>query len=307
MRTLISIALLVALLSGLHASAQDNAAPDKALTPYSLVEVGQLLDGFKSTYKKKKVPQEDAINLIEGMKDAYRYFDSKGDEAPKAEIKAKGAIVSLLGKGLFARNRARINVECARALGAMPSKESGKQLLRWMDAVVLDAKAPNSAWVEYGFRSLAWVGGTDNKTLDFVRGYATGKHVEITVAAQALMAMGEWRSLKGSVRREWFNKVNQYLGGLWSAMRGSDAKKKGQAESKYNAVKDNGLKTLTLLSGEATAFGDPDQAMVFWKANKKRKWEDYVGPRFRKKAGAQKPSGNPAEKPAEKPADEPAK
>ena len=86
MRTLISTALLVALLSGLHASAQE-----KALTPYSLVEVKDLLDLFKSTYKKKKVPQEDAINLIDGLKDAYRYFDSKGDEAPKEEIKAKAA------------------------------------------------------------------------------------------------------------------------------------------------------------------------------------------------------------------------
>jgi len=287
MRTLIASVLLVGLLSGLHASAQDDKG--KELTPYSLIEIKNLLDNFKSTYKKKKVPQEDSINVIEPMKDAYRFMESKGDERTKEEIKAQAAIVSLLGKGLFARKRARINVECARALGTMPSKESGKQLLRWMDGVVLDAKAPNSDWVEYGFRSMAWVGAKDSKTLDFVRGYATGKHVEITVASQALMAMGQWRNLKGSVRKEWFNKVSQYLGGLWSASRGTDPKKKGEAEAKYQAVKDNGLQTLTLLSGETTAFEDPDKAGAFYKANKKRKWDDYVGPRFRKAAGAQKP------------------
>jgi len=137
--------------------------------------------------------------------------------------------------------------------------------------------------------------------VDAARTYATGKHNDINVASQALMATYEWRELPGKERKEFFNKVQQYLGGLHSLMRGTDVKKRGDAEQKYNTVKDNGLKALHLLSGEPQPFADPDVAFEWWKENKKRRWDDYVGPRFRKKEEAKK-----VEKPEGK-AEEPAK
>jgi len=272
---------------------------NKELIKYSIVEINDLLANFKATYKSSKVPEEDAQNVLTGLKDAYLYLASKGDEATKEEIKAKRQIIKLVSKGLFARKRPRVNVECARALGTMGDPDAAKPLLKWMEDVVLDVKAPNSDWVEYGFRSMAWVGGSKSKTLDFVRAYATGKHVDVTVASQALMAMAQWRNLPGKTRKEWFNKVNQYMGGLYSLMRGTDQKKKGDAEQKFNSVKDNGLKTLTLLAGVDTPFTDPDTATKWWNGGaKKKKWEDYVGPRFREKPAAKKAdAGGSGDKP----------
>jgi len=268
-------------------------AQDKELIKYSAVEIGDLLANFKATYKNSKVPEEDAQNVLVGLKDAYLYLDSKGEDLTKEEEKLKGQIVKMVSKGLAARKRPRVNVECARALGTMGDEDAARPLQKWMEDTVLDAKSPNSDWVEYGFRSMAWVGSTKTKTLDFIRSYATGKHPDTNVAAQGLMAMSEWRDLPGKARKEWFNKVNQYLGGLYSLMRGTDQKKKGEAEAKYNAVKDNGLRTLTLLAGIDTPFADPDAATKWWNDGaKKKKWEDYVGPRFRKKAekkAAEKP------------------
>ena len=228
--------------------------------------------------------------MLVGLKDAYLYLNSKGDEATKEETKLKSSIVNLVAKGLKARKRPRVNVECARALGAMGDRGAAKPLLKWMEDTVLDSKSPNSDWVEYGFRSMAWVGGTKGKTLDFVRSQATGKHPDTNVASQGLMAMIEWRALPGKTRKEWFNKVNQYLGGLSSLMRGTDQKKKGEAEAKYNTVKDNGLKALTALAGIDTPFADPEAALKWWNGGaKKKKWEEYVGPRSRKKAAPAKP------------------
>jgi len=272
-------------------------AQQEELVPYSIVEAENLMANFKALYKNKKTPEEDAVNALTGLVDAYRYFKSKGDQASKDEEKAMAEIVNYVSRGLSARNRPRVNVECARALGTMGDEEGAKPLLKWMDRVVLDAKAPNSGWVEYGFRSMAWIGATDGATLDFVRSYATGKHNDINVAAQALMATYEWRSLPGKERKEFFNKIQQYLGGLHSLMRGSDPKKKGEAEQKYNSVKDNGLKALHLLSGEPQAFKDPEEAFLWWKDNKKRRWDDYVGPRFRKPETEKKEEPKPEEAP----------
>jgi hypothetical protein len=275
------------------------SAQQEELVPYSIVEAENLMANFKALYKNKKTPEEDAVNALTGLVDAYRYFKSKGEEATKDEQKAMEDIVKYVSRGLSARNRPRVNVECARALGTMGDEEGAKPLLKWMDRVVLDAKAPNSGWVEYGFRSMAWIGATDAATMDFVRSYATGKHNDINVAAQALMATYEWRDLPGKERKESFNKIQQYLGGLHSLMRGTDVKKRGEAEQKYNTVKDNGLKALHLLSGETEAFADPDVAFQWWKENKKRRWDDYVGPRFRKKEAEKKPEEpKKAEEPA---------
>jgi hypothetical protein len=283
MRHLFALSALALLLGAfLNGPVFAQEKPKEELVPYSVEEADNLMANFKALYRNKKTPQEDAINALTGLVDAYRYFDSKGEEATKDEEKAKRTIVKWVCRGLSARDRPRVNVECARALGRMGDEDGARPLLKWMDNTVLDAKAPNSGWVEYGFLSMAWIGSTDGNTLDFVRSYATGKHVDINVASQALKAVGEWRELPGKERKEFFNKIQQYMGGLYSLMRGSDAKKRGDAEQKYNSIKDNGLKTLHRLSGEAQPFADPDAAFEWYKDNKKRRWDDYVGPKFRK-------------------------
>jgi len=263
MRHAIALFALPVLLSS--AFAQEK---EEELVPYSIAEAESLMDNFKSLYRSRKTPEEDAINVLKGLVDAYRYFDSKSEEElTKDEEKAKRNIVKMVSRGLSARDRPRVNVECARALGTMGDEDGAKPLMKWMDKVVLDAKAPNSQWVEDGFLSMAWIGADDASTLDFVRGYATGKHLDINVAAQAMRAAYEWRALDGKERKEFFKKIYQYLGGLHSAMRGSDAKKRGDAEQKYNAVKDSGLKALWLLSGLEKPFNNPDEVKAALEQN----------------------------------------
>ncbi len=285
--TPISFALLALALISASPATRAAAAEEPELVPYSIIEAQNQLDVFKSTYKNKKSPQEDATNSLTGLVDAYLYFASKSDEATKSEIKMKAAIVKMVARGLFPKKRALVNVECARALGKMADKGGAKPLLKWMDDTVLDMKGPNSGWVEYGFRSMAWIGATDRTTLDFVRSFATGKHLDANVASQALMAMYEWRVLPAKTRKEFFVKVLQYMGGLYSLKRGNDPKKKGAAETKYNTIKENGLRVLQALSGSAERFADPVGATKWYKANKKKKWADYENPRFVKK---EKPS-----------------
>jgi hypothetical protein len=145
--------------------------------------------------------------------------------------------------------------------------------------------------VEKRFESMAWIGGENKAVLELVRAYATGKHQETTVAAHALKGVIEWRMLPGKDRREFFEKILMYLQGLQSQAHGTDQRIKGAAEQKFNTVKDNGVEALSQLSGEATKFADVDAAIEWWKeGKKKRKWDDYVGPRFR---GA-KPEAKPA-------------
>ena len=96
------------------------------------------------------------------------------------------------------------------------------------------------------------------------------------------------------------------MGGVYSVMRGNDAKKKGNAEQKYNTIKDNGLKALHMLSGEPKGFADPDAAFKWWKDAKKRKWDDYENPRFKAKPKAEEkkePEKKPEKKPEENPAE----
>jgi hypothetical protein len=66
-------------------------------------------------------------------------------------------------------------------------------------------------------------------------------------------------------------------------MRGGDANKRAVYEQRYNAVKNDAMTALKELAGDGTTFKDPTEAQAWWNDNKKRKWEDYTGPRFRKK------------------------
>ena len=148
-----------------------------------------------------------------------------------------------------------------------------------------DRIGPHVESVEYGFQSLAWIGSQDRRTLDLILDYATkGKHPDMSVAANALRACYQCKSLDKKMRMEFFKKINGYLGGLYSSMRGGDAKKRATYEQRYNAVKEDGLTALRELAGDGTVFKDPAQARTWWNDNKKRKWEPYTGPRFRDKA-----------------------
>jgi hypothetical protein len=264
-----------------------TTAEDKELTSYSLVEIDGLLQTFKQTYKNQKAPQEDAISAILDMKKAYRFMDSKGAEATKEELTAKKDIILMLAKkGLFVRKRAQVALECARVLGEIGDPLAGPHLRKWMEKV-LDEKSPNASWVEYGFQSLAWVGAEDSRTLDLMLDYATkGKHPEPQVTSYAIKACYQWRHLEGNYRKRFFNKIAMYVGSLYSSMRGGDAKKRAVYEQRYNAVKTDALIALKELAGDGTTFKNPEEAQKWWNDNKKRRWEEYVGPRFRAKKKA---------------------
>ena len=91
MRLLIASTLFAVLMSGLDAFAQEDEKKEE-LIAYSLVEVKNLMDNFKSTYKKTKTPEEDAISCIDGMKDAYRYFESKGQQVVMSGWPGRGTL-----------------------------------------------------------------------------------------------------------------------------------------------------------------------------------------------------------------------
>ncbi len=261
-------------------------AEDKDLTAYSLPEIDGLMQSFKETYKNKKAPEEDAISTVDNLKKAYRYLDSKGLEKSKQEAKAQKDIITLLSKkGLFVKKRPQVALECARVLGEIGDMAAAGQMRKWMEKV-LDQKSPNASWVEYGFQSLAWIGAEDSRTFDLMLDYATkGKHSETQVTAYAIKAIAQWRHIDGKMRKTFFNKINMYVGGLYSNMRGGDANKRAVYEQRYNAVKSDAMATLKELAGDGTTFKNPEEAQKWWNDNKKRKWAEYVGPRFRGKAG----------------------
>lgn len=274
--------LATILLAGTFASAQE-------LTPYTVAEIEQYLSVFKTNYKNKKAPQDDAVSILDNLLNAHKYLVSKEakGEATKEQLKAKKKIVKFVALGLKARKRELVTLKCAQVLGEMGDKDGAKPLLRWMDSTVLDAKSANPNFVEAGFQSIARIGGEDKTTLDFVLKNASGRgHQDVGVASHALKACYVWRSLSGKNRQEFFKKISGWLGGLWSLKNGTDQKKRGGAEKKYNIVKSEGLKALTELAGSKKAFRNPAEALLWWKDNKKRKWEPYVGVDFRK-GGAQ--------------------
>jgi len=276
MATRLLLALLLA--AGL------SPAEDKELTAYSLPEIDGLMQSFRQTYKKKDAPQEDAISSVIDLKKAYRYLASKGEAATKEEQKAQKNIILLIAKkGLFVRDRPQVALECARVLGEIGDQAAAPHMRKWMEKV-LDQKSPNASWVEYGFQSLAWIGAQDSRTLDLMLDYATkGKHPEPQVTSYAIKACYQWRHLAAKDRKNFFNKINMYVGGLYSSMRGGDANKRVVYEQRYNAVKNDAMAALKELAGDGTTFKNPAEAQTWWNNNKKRKWADYTGPRFRKK------------------------
>lgn len=285
--------LLTVLLAGALAPAQEQ------VTTFTATEIELFLDNFKDLYNKKSAPEDDAIAILDNLKKAYQYLQSRGAERTKEEEGLQRKIVQTVCKGLNTRERHLVTMNCAMALGQMADAEAQKPLFKWMEKDVLKAKSAHPNYVEHGFLALAWIGGDDKATLDLLRGYATGKHPEATVTSHALKAVIEWKELSGKDRREFFEKILMYLQSLHSRATGGDVRLKGQAEQQFNTVKDNGLEALWQLSGETAKFADLFGAEEWWKeGKKKRKWDDYVGPKFRTAA---KPE---AAKPEEKKADE---
>lgn len=281
-RTLLAAALIAAV-----TSAQD-------LTPYSIAEIDGFMGSFKRDSKNKKTPEADANTSAIELGKAYKYLrhkEEKGEATPD-EIKYKTKIVKAIAAGLKLRGRPLVTLQCAQTLGEIGDMGAAKPLAKWMENVVLDAKSPNPQWVEYGFVAMARIGAQDSSSIDLVVKYAGGKHPDTSVAPLAMKAAYHWRELSGKNRRLLYDKILQNLQGQWSLSRGSDAKKRGAAEKRYNLMKAEGLKALFELSGHDKAFKDPSEATEFWKLYKRKKWEPYVGVEFRaQKAPAKKAEG----------------
>lgn len=287
------LTLLAVLVAGGLASAQEGEAKaEEPVITFSDQEIKNFILTFEQTYKNKDLPQEDAVATLANLTNAYRYLGSL-DPQTKDQEKLQKEIVTLISKkGLFARKRDLVNLECARALGDLGDDRGAAPLRKWLENV-LDDKSPNPMAVEYGFRSLAWIGADDRQSLDFAIDYATkGKHPDPGVAAQAIRACKEWRKMDGKDRKEAFDKICGYLQGLYSKWKGGDAKQRGVYETRYKAVEADGMDALKEL-GNGTKWDEPNKARDWFNDNKKRKWEDYVGPKFRVKEAP------PAEKPEE--------
>ncbi len=273
----------------LAAVAVAEEAKPSQLTPYSVTEIDQYLASFKASFKKKSVPEEDAVAMLSDFEKAYRYLESKGDARTKVEEKAQANIVKMISRGLKARGRATVIAECARSLGRLADARANKDLLKWMGRT-LDAKEANPLWIEYGFLALARIGSQDTRTLDLILKQAvTGK--DSTVQGHAYRAAYEFRLLKGKVRKEWFKKMLGRVGGLYNQYKNGDPKSRGTYEKRYNEIKQYALTALNELSGANENWQDPTKAGDWFKANKRRKWNDYVGVNFRKKEAA-KPKGD---------------
>jgi hypothetical protein len=286
--------VFLVLVLGAAAVAQEGEAPPAEApkpAPDAVVfteqEILNFIETFESTYKNKDLPQEDAVATLANLKNAYNFLKSKGDARTKEELKLQKDIVALIAKkGLFARKRALVNLHCAQTLGELGDPEGAAPLAKWLEGI-LEEKSPNPQSVEHGFQSLAWIGPQDSTTIELVLDYATkGKHLDSNVAMHAIKACAQWRELDGKTRKDFFDKISMYLQGLHSKWKGGDAKQRGTYEQRYKAVETDGLNALAEFAGDGTRFEDPDKARSWFNDNKRRKWETYIGPRFRAAAPA---------------------
>jgi len=281
--------ILLLLLGGGFALAQEEEIT------FSDQEIQMFLDTFDQTYKNKDLPQDDAVSTLANLKNAYHFLRKKGDDRTKEQTKLMESIVDHIAKkGLTARKRPLVNLKCAEVLGELGDEEGAGPLAKWLEGI-LDEKSPNPQAVEYGFQSLAWIGPQDSRTQEMVLDYASkGKHPDSTVAAHAIKACYQWRALDGKTRKEFFDKICMYMQGLYSKAHGGDPKQRATYDQRYKAVERDGLEALKELSTDGTAFKTPDEARDWYNDNKKGKWEDYVGPKFRKAAA--KPAEGEGEK-----------
>jgi len=266
----------------LAASAWAQGKTTEELTPYSVKEIEQYLDSFKSSYRKRDVPEEDAVAILTNFEKAYRYLESKGEDITKEEEDAKEDIVKMISRGLRARRRPTVTAECARTLGRLADPEAGRAVMRWMSRV-LDEKEANPLWVEYGFIALARIGGKkDRRIQDMILKEALrGK--DTTIQSQAYRAAYLYRELDGRVRKEWFEKMVRRVNGLYTQSVSGDPKQRGVYEKRYNEIKQHALKALNELSPPETNWDSPGQAYDWFQENKRGRWSDYAGIDFRKK------------------------
>jgi hypothetical protein len=266
------------------APAEGEAKPQAEELSFTDQEILNFLDTFDQTYKNKDLPQDDAVATLANLKNAYLFLNAKGAEATKEQAKLKKDIVDHVKKGLNARNRQLVNVECAKVLGELGDRDGAAPLVKWLERV-LEEKNPQPQSVEYGFLSLAYIGPDDKASLEFVLDYATkGKHPDNSVASNAIKACYQWRELDGKTRKEFFEKICMYLEGLHSGATGGDPKRRATYETRYKAVETDGKDALRELGDGTTTFADPKAARAWFNENKKPKWEKYTGPHFRKAA-----------------------
>lgn len=287
---------LVLALSSVALRADEAAKPSEPETTFTLPEIENYLSSFDSTYKDRKQPEEDATSLLENLTKAYRFLEKKHakGEAAEDEIKMKKRIVQEVMKGVRVRNRPLVTLECVKVLGEMGDRIAVREVLNWLDKTVLDAKNPQSQQVESGFLALALIGDNDDATLKFVISYATGKHPDDTLPNLVIQQLPQWKSLSGKNRKELFERVLGYVGGLHSTQNKGGAEGK-TAKERYERLQESAKLFFTELSGSPAPLADPAAAREWYNENKKRNWEEYVGVRFRKKAEPPAPEA-PAKK-----------
>ena len=255
----------------------------EALRSYTDEEIQRHLDTFDGSCENSAIPEAEVVDTLSELEAAYQYLRAHGERLTNEQRNLKDAIVARATKGLAAkaaapppsssrRKRPIVNIHSAKVLGEMGDPKGAAPLLAWLKGL-LGEPFPNPHGVECGFRSLAWIGPSDKETLDLVLAYATGKHGDPSVAAAAIQACYEWRELDGETRKRFFDGICAFLLNL----RVNTDDETGR--ERYNAVETDALQALRELGDGKTRFDGPAQARVWFERN--RKWEKYVGPRFR--------------------------
>lgn len=269
---------------------EGEAKPQAEEVTFTEVEIQNFLATFADTYKNKDLPQEDAVSTLANLTSAYAFLKAKGDQRTKEELKLQKDIVDHVRRGLTARKRGLVNIECAKVLGELGDPDGAAPLMKWLEGVLED-KSPNPQAIECGFLALAYIGPDDKATLEFVLDYASkGKHQDNTVAANAIKACYQWRELDQKWRKEFFDKICMYVHGLHSKATGGDPKQRATYDKRYKDVETDSKDALRELGDGTTNFDDPGKARLWFNDNKKQKWEKYIGPKFRKAAA---PAGDP--------------
>jgi hypothetical protein len=240
--------------------------------PFTDEEIGRHLANFDASYENRELPQEDAVASMKSLRDAYRFLEAPGEPVTNEQIKLKEEIVARAVKGLAAKKRWIVNLECARVLGELGDQRGAAPLAAWLKGLLNEAR-PNPTAVDYGFASLAWIGPDEKESHRMVFSYAQGQHGDPAVAAAAMRACAEWRALDAETRKGFFDGICAHLETLASA-------RDEEGRARYEAVRKQGLDALRELGDGATRFESPARARAWFE--KRIKWEKYVGPRFRK-------------------------
>lgn len=239
---------------------------EEALRSYTDDEIRRHLDAFDGSVENRQIPEAEVADTASDLQAAFLYLKALG-RLTERQVGFQQEILDRIVKGLTAKKRPIVNIHCARLLGEMGDPKGAAPLLAWVQ-VLLKEPHPNPTAVEYGFRSLAWIGPTDGPARDLVLGCATGEHGDAEVIAAAMRACAEWRELDGETRKEFFDRICTFVEVQAAARDG---------RKERHALVKEGLEALRKLAVLDARFASPAHAREWFRT--RTTWETYKGRR----------------------------